>query len=189
MRFMLMPRESSWWIWLGTALLLVVGLVWTEVAFVGGILLSAASAGFHLRKYHSYMPYPVQIRLAFTALLIISFAPFLRWFYWLLAVGAFARVLFGYCMMARGLSLMPWNRTEPVTLGLLQRTFLTPPVVGNPAHGLSDSGRIGGVCELDGGGSSVMAVRDPANGSFRILNQPTDGRERAVANALGISVR
>jgi hypothetical protein len=42
---------------------------------------------------------------------------------------------------------------------------------------------------LDGGGSSVMAVRDPAKGDFRILNQPTDGRERAVANALGISVR
>jgi hypothetical protein len=34
-----------------------------------------------------------------------------------------------------------------------------------------------------------MAVRDPAKGEFRILNQPTDGRERAVANVLGISVR
>ena len=42
---------------------------------------------------------------------------------------------------------------------------------------------------LDGGGSSVMAVRDPAKGEFRILNQPTDGRERAVANVLGISIR
>jgi hypothetical protein len=42
---------------------------------------------------------------------------------------------------------------------------------------------------LDGGGSSVMAVRDPATGNFRILNQPTDGRERAVANVVGISVR
>ncbi len=42
---------------------------------------------------------------------------------------------------------------------------------------------------LDGGGSSVMALRDSAVGGFRILNQPTDGRERAVANILGISVR
>ncbi len=41
---------------------------------------------------------------------------------------------------------------------------------------------------LDGGGSSVLAVRDSANGEFKILNQPTDGRERAVANVLGISV-
>jgi hypothetical protein len=42
---------------------------------------------------------------------------------------------------------------------------------------------------LDGGGSSVMAVRDPGVGTFRILNHPSDGRERPVANVLGISVR
>ena len=39
---------------------------------------------------------------------------------------------------------------------------------------------------LDGGGSSVMAVR--TNGKMKILNVPTDGRERAVVNVLGISV-
>jgi len=42
---------------------------------------------------------------------------------------------------------------------------------------------------LDGGGSSVMAIRDTSKtGAFQILNEPTDGRERAVANVLGISV-
>lgn len=41
---------------------------------------------------------------------------------------------------------------------------------------------------LDGGGSSVMAVRDPVTGVLKILNQPTDGRERAVADVLGVSV-
>jgi exopolysaccharide biosynthesis protein len=41
---------------------------------------------------------------------------------------------------------------------------------------------------LDGGGSSVMAVRDAETGRMKILNEPTDGRERAVANVLGISV-
>jgi exopolysaccharide biosynthesis protein len=41
---------------------------------------------------------------------------------------------------------------------------------------------------LDGGGSSVMAVRDVATGRMKILNEPTDGHERAVADVLGISV-
>ena len=41
---------------------------------------------------------------------------------------------------------------------------------------------------LDGGGSSVMAVRDVATGQIKILNEPTDGHERAVADVLGISV-
>jgi exopolysaccharide biosynthesis protein len=40
---------------------------------------------------------------------------------------------------------------------------------------------------LDGGGSSVMAIRDASSGKMKILNAPTDGRERAVANTLGIS--
>lgn len=41
---------------------------------------------------------------------------------------------------------------------------------------------------LDGGGSSVMAIRDASTGEMKILNQPTDGHERAVADALGISM-
>ena len=41
---------------------------------------------------------------------------------------------------------------------------------------------------LDGGGSSLMAVRDTVTGEMRILNVPTDGRERAVADVLGITV-
>jgi Phosphodiester glycosidase len=41
---------------------------------------------------------------------------------------------------------------------------------------------------LDGGGSTVMAVRDLATGKYRVLNDPTDGQERAVANVLGISI-
>ncbi len=39
---------------------------------------------------------------------------------------------------------------------------------------------------LDGGGSSVMAYRK--DGKMCILNEPTDGRERAVADVLGIMV-
>lgn len=41
---------------------------------------------------------------------------------------------------------------------------------------------------LDGGGSSVMALRDKTSGKMTILNAPTDGRERAVANVLGVTV-
>ncbi len=42
---------------------------------------------------------------------------------------------------------------------------------------------------LDGGGSSEMVMRDAKTGQLRVLNQPSDGRERAIANALGISIR
>jgi len=41
---------------------------------------------------------------------------------------------------------------------------------------------------LDGGGSSVLAIRDPRSHKMEILNHPSDGRERSVANVLGVSV-
>ena len=42
---------------------------------------------------------------------------------------------------------------------------------------------------LDGGGSSVLAIRDGSDGEFKLMNEPTDGHERAVANVLGVSVK
>lgn len=42
---------------------------------------------------------------------------------------------------------------------------------------------------LDGGGSSVIILEDPKTGERRILNGISDGRERPVANVLGVDVR
>ncbi len=41
---------------------------------------------------------------------------------------------------------------------------------------------------LDGGGSSEMVLRDAQSEQLRVLNTPSDGRERAVANVLGVSI-
>jgi exopolysaccharide biosynthesis protein len=41
---------------------------------------------------------------------------------------------------------------------------------------------------LDGGGSSMMAVRDPKTKKMVIVNHPSDGSERYVGNVLGVSV-
>ena len=42
---------------------------------------------------------------------------------------------------------------------------------------------------LDGGGSTTLVYRDPATQTLKVLNSPSDGRERSVADALGITVR
>jgi hypothetical protein len=41
---------------------------------------------------------------------------------------------------------------------------------------------------LDGGGSSMLGIRNPKTGQMEIKNNPSDGRERSVANVLGVSV-
>ncbi|MEO6119329.1 MAG: phosphodiester glycosidase family protein [Terriglobales bacterium] len=41
---------------------------------------------------------------------------------------------------------------------------------------------------LDGGGSSTLVIRD-ARGELKVMNKPSDKKERAVANVLGITVK
>ena len=45
--------------------------------------------------------------------------------FWVPVVGMWARALFGYCLMARTMSLMPWNRQVPFTGELLMKTYFS----------------------------------------------------------------
>lgn len=42
---------------------------------------------------------------------------------------------------------------------------------------------------LDGGGSTTLVMRDPATGEVKVLNQPSDGRERPVADVVGVIIK
>jgi len=41
---------------------------------------------------------------------------------------------------------------------------------------------------LDGGGSTTLVMRDPSNDEFKVINHPSDGRLRPVANVIGVAV-
>lgn len=41
---------------------------------------------------------------------------------------------------------------------------------------------------LDGGGSSVLVLRDPATRQLHVINSPSDHKERSVADVLGVKV-
>ncbi|MGA7394556.1 MAG: hypothetical protein WBV90_11005 [Terrimicrobiaceae bacterium] len=135
-RLFLMPRRLSWWIWTITALCLAAGLSGHPDGFRAAIIVSMVQTGVYCLLEASASSFPVQVRLAYSGLLIACQVPFLSWLYWVPAVGTFALVLFGYCLMARILSLLPGNRTEPMSLDLIWRTFLTPPMRRNMLHGL-----------------------------------------------------
>ena len=77
------------------------------------------------------MSFSVQVRFWYLVLLFLALPGSLQLIYWVPAAGTWVQVLFGYCTMARLVSLLPWNRSEPFSLLLLQRTFLTRPVRGS----------------------------------------------------------
>jgi hypothetical protein len=58
-------------------------------------------------------------------------------------------VIFGYCLMARMLSLLPWNRTEPITADLVRPTFLSRPRPLDRADTVSSAGCGVGLCSIE----------------------------------------
>jgi hypothetical protein len=140
-----MPQDRMWWVWLVMACLLLIGLMGFLQAFLAALLLSSAQSVLFLARERAVKAFSVQLRLAYTLLLIICFLPPIRWLYWLPALGTFALVVFGYCLMARALSLLPWNRTEPIAADLLRRTFLSRP----RPNSLSSTGCGASLCSIE----------------------------------------
>jgi hypothetical protein len=163
MKLLFMPKEFSWWIWLATAGALLAGLVIAPTFLLVAVAISVIQSVIFLRLHRSLTPYPVQIRLAYTALLLLCLLPGLRWLYWLPTIGTFALVCFGYCLLARILSLAPWNRHAPLSRQLVQRTFLAAPVVGRADHGLSSINCNRGSCDLEARIAFLSAHKTDSN--------------------------
>jgi len=129
-------RDISWWYWAATVPLLAIGLSGYGIGFIAAAVLTAIQVVHYFYRERSLMAFPVQVRIAYLGLLVLAqWQPF-YWVYWLQLVGTTAMVLFSYCLLARVVSLMPWNRSEPVSLNLIVRTFFSAPVAGNILQGL-----------------------------------------------------
>jgi len=134
--FMINYQELGWWYWFLTTCLLTAGVAGYPTGFFLAIGLTVFQLIHFAIREHSITAFPVQVRFWYLALLLVALPEPLRTIYWLPTVGTWARVLFGYCTMARCVSLLPWNRREGFSVDLLRRTFLSRPVPGNILQGL-----------------------------------------------------
>lgn len=133
---MILYRQSSWWYWAVTAVLLIAGQAGWFAAFHLAIALSAVQVVHFRLREGSFTAFPVQVRVAYAGILVLASWGPMNWLFWVPAIGTPAQVLFGYCTLARCLSLLPWNRRQPLSWPLLWRTFSAPPVEGNILQGL-----------------------------------------------------
>jgi hypothetical protein len=120
---MFRSRTVGWWYWLATALLLGAHQAGRPGALALAIGLAAVQAVHFRLTEGSLAAFPVQIRLAYLMLLLAGLWPPLGVLHWIQLAGTTAFVLFGYCLLARILALLPWNRTEPLTPALARRTL------------------------------------------------------------------
>jgi hypothetical protein len=122
--------DIAWWYSAAMVLLLAAGTIWpaTALAAVG---LGVVQAVHFYARTERMGALPVQVRVTYLALLVAALWPPLALIHWLVFGGTLARVAFDYCPLARTLALMPWNRTQPLTLRLVRRAFVTPPFDGS----------------------------------------------------------
>ena len=136
--FMIEYKDIGWWYWLVTAILLTMGALWNELGFLLAIGLTCIQLLHYVVREGDVKAFPVQVRFWYLLLLLVSFPAIMQWLYWVPLIGTWAQILFGYCAMARLVSLWPWNREEKFTMNLLIKTFFSRPVRGSVQQGFAD---------------------------------------------------
>ncbi|HUX89726.1 MAG TPA: hypothetical protein VMV48_03450 [Gallionellaceae bacterium] len=134
--YMIDYKELSWWYWLVTACLLTAGIAGYQTGYFLAINLTIVHLMHFIIRENNITTFPVQVRFWYLMLLLVSLVEPTRLLFWVPAVGTWAQLIFGYCTMARCVSLLPWNRHEEFSVSLLKRTFLSRPVRGNIMQGL-----------------------------------------------------
>ncbi len=135
--FMIEYKDMGWWYWLITAILLTYGIAVDSLGFLLAIGLTIFQLAHYLIRERGIRAFPVQVRFWYLMLLLISLPEPMQWIYWIPTIGTWAQIIFGYCAMARLVSLFPWNRSEPFSLALVMKTFFSRPVRGNVLQGFA----------------------------------------------------
>lgn len=134
--FMIEYKQFNWWHWLVIACCLTGGLAGYPAGFVMAIVFTVLQLALSCLRERSVTAFPVQVRFWYLLLLLVALPGPMRSIYWLPTIGTWALLIFGYCAMARCVSLLPWNRNRPLNLALLSDTFFSRPVRGNIQQGL-----------------------------------------------------
>lgn len=124
-------RSIVWWYWLASAALLAAGLAGRPGALTAFLALCVVQVAHIALRDRRLASFPLQTRIAYLLIAAAGLWPPLGAVHGLLLAGTLARVVFGYCALARLLSLLPWNRREPLTARLVWKTFASPPVSGS----------------------------------------------------------
>jgi hypothetical protein len=129
-------RDTAWWYWLASAVLLVQALSGCPFGFTPLILLTLIQT-LHVwiregrLNLRGLAAFPVQVRIGYLTWLLAGLADPTGLMHGIQLAGTGAMVLIGYCPMARMDSLLPWNRHQPLSLQLVARTFLRAPTPGS----------------------------------------------------------
>lgn len=134
--FMLDVKDYGWWYWVVSTTCLWLAVTIHPEAYQWALFIGVVQLVHFSIIKGGMTEFSVQIRMGYLSVLLMALPQGFEWVLWVPAVGTLARVLFGYCIMARMLMLLPFNRKQPLSWQFVFDAFFTPPVKGNILHGL-----------------------------------------------------
>lgn len=133
---MLDIKDHGWWYWLASTICLWLAVTVHPAAYAWALIIAVTQLAHYAIAEGGFKHFAVQIRLGYFSFLLLALPEGFAWTLWIPAVGTLARVLFGYCIMARMLMLLPFNRQIKLTIAFVKHAFMARPVRGNILHGL-----------------------------------------------------
>jgi hypothetical protein len=120
-----------WSLWFLTWIGLLAGLF--DRTVYGVVVAFSVAHALLVLVLHRFrvIAFPVQVRVGYVLWVAIgTYVPYMTVLMYITTLGLIGNLFFSYCPLARMLYLLPWNREEKFSLGLVARVFLSPPVDG-----------------------------------------------------------
>ena len=117
--------------WQLTALLLAAHFAGSGAALPATLALNVVQVLHFSAVRRSAAAFDVQVRIAFLGLLVAGSCGPLWPIHLVQLVGVSAVLVADYCLLARLLALLPWNRDQPFSWRLVRTALLQPPVPGS----------------------------------------------------------
>ena len=121
----------AWWYMLGTYALLWAGILYGNVWAGAAIAFCFVQAGHFGMEDKNFFSLTCQVRYATAGIFALGLWEPMAWILWVPAVGIAARLTVNYCLLARLVALLPWNRKEPLTRALVKARIFSAPVRGS----------------------------------------------------------
>jgi hypothetical protein len=122
------PRlDTSRWLWLLTGCAVAAHLAGWRAGISVAAALTVARGLDQALRFRTRGTLPMQVRALALAVMLLGSRPGWHALLFMQLVGISIRVIFDYCLAARLLSLLPWNREQPLTSAFVRAAFLTPP--------------------------------------------------------------
>jgi len=133
-------KQLVWTYWFVTSALLTAHFAGIWPGAIYGVVGLSAVQAVHFLIYEKHpMSFPVQLRIVYTLWTAAGLWWPLFFLHWIQFAGTWAVVTTGYCPLARTLVLLPWNRSEKLSLRFVWTLFTAPPVDGSIRDRLADA--------------------------------------------------